>query len=83
MLVKLISHMPGRFLVFVPGIALAALMSGCETMDLASVPLKYPISSSPRRYITTTTTAKQAYSNDLARQLDHYEKTSWNHWKPY
>jgi hypothetical protein len=59
MLVKLLSHMAGRSLLFIRGIALASLiMSGSASTGLASDPPQYAIAASSHDSSETTTAKK-------------------------
>jgi hypothetical protein len=75
----------GRCLVFIPSIALVALMGGCGSMELASL-----ASASIRRSVASASVSKSPAplpsntsannTNDLAHRLKRYENQSWTSW---
>jgi len=85
MVTKLHTFRPGRYLVFIPSIALVALMGGCGSMELASLastPISRPIASGSGSKSPTPLPSNTSPNNlnDLAHRLNRYENQSWTSW---
>jgi len=74
MLTQLHTLKPARYLVVIPGITLAALMSGCGSMDFTSVSLTYPVSSTGQTELHAIISTLTVTDKRQDRSLDHLVK---------